>query len=115
MWTPTLYCVSSVYRGCRSRSTSLLHHFQGALWLLQQHNSDEGARDLQKFVFFQCILRWTALGLWAVFVALGYIHSELTNLHLATALSAVFLTSAIAILGTLVHFTVKAAQAKQHW
>ena len=66
--------------------------------------------SLNKFVFIKCILRWTALGLWAVFVALGYMNSELTNLHLATALSAIFLTSAIAILGTLVHFTVKAAK-----
>ena len=71
-------------------------------------------------MFLQFTLRWTALGLWAVFAGLGYTNwfyhqQELDTLHLATALGAVFLTSAVAILGTLVYFAVKAAQAKQHW
>ena len=97
----------------------LIVKIAGAQWL-QRHNVEINARDLQKFVFFQFTLRWTSLGIWIAFAALAYRDSfyrkdELLNLHLATALSAVFLAAAVAIIITLVYFVIRVAQAQQHW
>ena len=91
----------------------------GVYWL-QRHIVDTDPCDLQKFVFCQFTLRWTACGIWMVFAALAYRKSfyhkeELDNLHLATALSAVFLAAAVAIMATLICLVVKVAQAQQHW
>lgn len=100
----------------QGRETSNLNvDIAGAQWL-QRHNADLHAREMQMFVFFQFTLRWISIGIWIVFAALAYKHSfELHNLHLATALSAVFLAAAVAIMLTLIHLVIRVAQAQQHW